>query len=154
MYVAGKGFREVEPGETFGASLTVTETHIVQACGLFGDFNPVHSNQVFAERTPFGRRVLHGPFTSALMSAPVGNYFSGTAIGYLEHNCRFSKPVYAGDTLTTTWTVTETLEKPRHDGGVVVLAAECVNQEGVVVASATGAILVRNTLPDFARASN
>ncbi len=152
MHLSGKGFAEVSVGDRFGATLTVTESHIVQACGLFGDFNPVHSNQQFAERTLFGRRVLHGPFTSALVSAPVGNFFSGTAIGYLEHNCRFLKPVYAGDTLTTEWTIIELIPKPRHQGGVVRMQASCVNQDGVEVASATGAILITDTLPEFARA--
>jgi 3-hydroxybutyryl-CoA dehydratase len=149
VFFRGKPFRDVTTGDTFGASITVTEAHIVQACGMFGDFNPVHSNQQFAEATLFGARVLHGPFTSALMSAPVGMYFEGTAIGYLEHNCRFVKPVYAGDTITSTWTVIETLAKPRHDGGVVRMTGSAVNQENVEVAHAEGSILVANHLPDY-----
>jgi len=32
----------------------------------------------------FGTRVLHGPFTGALIAAPVGNFFAGTALAYLE----------------------------------------------------------------------
>ncbi|GJL81071.1 MAG: dehydratase [marine bacterium B5-7] len=146
MFYKGKGFIEVEMGETFGATLTVTEGHIVTACGMFGDFNPVHSNHEFAARTLFGRPVLHGPFTSALVTAPVGMFFEGTAIAYLEHNCRFVKPVYAGDTLTTTWTITAKVEKPRHDGGVISMAATCQNQNNEEVANADGAILVMNKL--------
>jgi outer membrane receptor protein involved in Fe transport len=34
-------------------------------------------------------------------------YFHSTAIAYLEHTCRFKAPVKPGDTLTTTWTVTD-----------------------------------------------
>lgn len=149
MFLNGKGFVEVEVGATFGATLTVTEHHIAMACGMFGDFNPVHSNELFAARSLFGARVLHGPFTSALVSAPVGMYFEGTAIAYLEHNCRFLKPVYAGDTLTTTWTIVEKLAKPRYDGGVVRMSATAVNQVGDEVASADGAILVSNRIPDY-----
>lgn len=151
MHLKGKGFIEIAVGERFGATLTVTESHIVQACGMFGDFNPVHSNQQFAEATLFGRRVLHGPFTSALLAAPVGMYFEGTAIAYLEHNCRFKKPVYAGDTLTTTWTIVEKIEKTRYDGGVARMTAECRNQDGEVVADADGALMVSNRIPDFPR---
>lgn len=153
MHLKGHGFADLSVGATFGATLTVTGSHIATACGLFGDFNPVHSNETFASRTLFGRRVLHGPFTSALVSASVGMYFEGTAIAYLEHNCRFVKPVYAGDTLTTTWTILEKLEKPRHDGGVVRMSASCINQHGDEVANADGAILVSNRIPAFAAAS-
>ena len=74
--------------------------------------------------------------TSALMGAPVGMYFHGTAIAYLEHAARFTAPVRAGDTLTTTWTVVELVAKPKHGGGIVVLHATCTNQDGVVVAEA------------------
>ena len=48
-----------------------------------------------------------------------------------------------GDTLTTTWTVTGRNDKPRHGGGIVVLAGVCRNQDGVVVADADAKMLVR-----------
>ncbi len=150
MHLKGKGFVEIDVGDTFGATLTVTESHIAQACGMFGDFNPVHCNQRFAEATLFGRRVLHGPFTSALVAAPVGMFFEGTAIAYLEHNCRFKKPVYAGDTLTTTWTIVEKIAKEKYGGGIARMTANCVNQDDDVVAEADGAILVSDRIPEFA----
>ena len=105
MVFHGKWYDEVALGERFGTSLTVTETHFVLGSGLFGDFNPLHVDEVFAEKSQFGSRILHGPFTSALVSAPVGMFFAGTAIAYLEHACRFKAPVRAGDTLATEWTV-------------------------------------------------
>lgn len=138
----GKAFDEVEAGETFSTSLTVTETHLVLAAGLFGDFNPLHVDDCHAGKSRFGGRILHGPFTSALISAPAGLYFHGTAIAYLEHNCRFRAPVRPGDTLRTTWTVTERLEKPRQGGGILVMRARCENQHGEVVAEAEGKMLV------------
>ncbi len=138
----GKAFDEVEVGETFSSSLTVTETHLVLAAGLFGDFNPLHVDDSHAAKSRFGGRILHGPFTSALISAPAGMYFHGTAIAYLEHNCRFKAPVRPGDTLRTTWTITERLEKPKHGGGILALRARCENQHGDVVAEADGKMLV------------
>ena len=140
----GKAFDEIEVGDTFGSALTVTETHLVLAAGLFGDFNPLHVNEVHGRRSRFGSRILHGPFSSALVSAPVGMYFGGTAIAYLEHACRFKAPVRPGDTLTTTWTIVEKLEKPKHRGGIAVLRGVCRNQNDEVVVEADGKILVMN----------
>jgi len=138
----GKWYGEVAVGDRFGTSVTVTDAHLVLAAGLFGDFNPLHVNEEFAKRSRFGTRILHGPFTSALVSAPVGMYFSGTAIAYLEHACRFTAPVRPGDTLTSEWTVTGKLDKPRHKGGIVVLRCACTNQHREAVAEADGKILV------------
>ena len=138
----GKWYDEVALGERFGTSVTVTDAHLVLGSGLFGDFNPLHVDEEFSKKTMFGGRILHGPFTSALVSAPVGMYFSGTALAYLEHACRFKAPVRPGDTLTTEWTVTEKLDKPKHRGGICVLKGWCHNQKGELAVEADGKILV------------
>jgi 3-hydroxybutyryl-CoA dehydratase len=144
MVFPGKPFDHISIGDTFSDALTVTETHLVLGAGLFGDFNPLHVNEKFCATSQFGTRILHGPLTSALISAPVGVYFAGTAIAYLEHACRFRAPVKPGDTLTTTWTIVEKAEKPKHNGGIAVMTAVCHNQHGILVADADGKILVRN----------
>jgi acyl dehydratase len=138
----GKWYDEVALGERFGTRVTVTEAHLVLGSGLFGDFNPLHVDEEFARGSMFGTRILHGPFTSALVSAPVGMFFSHTALAYLEHACRFKAPVRPGDTLATEWTVVEKLDKPRHRGGIVVLKAVSKNQKGETVVEADGKILV------------
>jgi acyl dehydratase len=139
---SGAWFDEVRVGDRFARALTVTETHLVLGAGLIGDFNPHHVDETYAQQSRFGTRILHGMLTSAIMGAPVGMRFHGTALAYLEHNTRFTAPVRAGDTLTTTWTITEKHPKPHHGGGVVVLTAACRNQDGVVVADGDGKILV------------
>jgi 3-hydroxybutyryl-CoA dehydratase len=140
---SGRAFDEVRIGESFRRSITITDTHLVLGAGLIGDFNPHHVDDEYAKGSRFGTRILHGMITSALMGAPVGMYFHGTAIAYLEHAARFLAPVRAGDTLTTTWTIVELQDKPKHAGGVVVLHAICRNQAGAVVAEADGKILVQ-----------
>jgi 3-hydroxybutyryl-CoA dehydratase len=92
----------------------------VLAAGMFGDFNPLHVDEAFARKSIFGTRILHGPFTSALVSAPV-------------------RP---GDTLSTEWTVTEKQDKPKHKGGICVLEGISRNQKGEVAVEAEGKILV------------
>ena len=143
----GKWYDEVAVGERFGTSVTVTETHLVLGSGMFGDFNPLHVDEEFAKKSIFGTRILHGPFTSALIAAPVGMYFARTALAYLEHHCRFKAPVRPGDTLTTEWTVTEKLDKPKHRGGIVVLRCVSKNQKGEVAVEAEGKILVSAKTP-------
>lgn len=139
---AGKGYNQVEVGQSFSSSLTITEAHLVLAAGLFGDFNPLHVDEEHARKSRYGGRILHGPFTSALVSAPVGMFFHTTAIAYMEHHCKFKAPVHPGDTLTTRWTITGKLDKPKYKGGIVVLECDCRNQTGVVVVEAHGKILV------------
>ena len=141
----GLAFDEVVVGDAFTSTMTVTETHLVLGAGLIGDFNPHHVNETYARGARYGGRILHGMLTSAIMGAPLGMRFAGTAIGYLEHHVRFLAPVRPGDTLTTTWTIVDKHDKPKHAGGVVVLRGEARNQDGVVVASAESKMLAGNT---------
>jgi acyl dehydratase len=140
----GRSYNELQVGNAFESTMTLTETHIVLGAGLFGDFNPLHVNEKFGKTTRFGGRIAHGYLTSNVMAAEMGMITYGTAIAYLEHNIRFKEPVRAGDTLTTTWTVTDKSDKPKHNGGIVSFSGICVNQDGAKVAEAEAKLLVKN----------
>ena len=146
MSVTGKRYSEVGVGNTFTETLTITEHHLSLGAMLIGDFNPLHVDAAFAAQSRHGGRILHGVITSAIIGAPAGMIFSGNAIGYLEHNCKFLAPVRAGDVLTTVWTVVGCDDKPKHGGGVVRMEADCTNQNGVKVAAANGAMLVADSV--------
>lgn len=138
----GRYFDEVKTGDRLTHAVTVTETHIVLSCGLFGDFNPLHSNQQLSEQGLFGGRIAHGPLTAGIMAGVLGNYFAGTALAFLEQRTRFLAPVHPGDTLTTQWEITGAEYKEKHRGGILTLKAACRNQGGQVVAEGEGKILV------------
>ena len=142
----GKGFDELKVGEKFSDSVTITEIHIVMACGIFKDFNKLHSNESFAKETIFKGRIAHGPLTSGIMAGVLGSYFNGTAIAFLEQTSRFKAPVRPGDTVTTEWEVVELEPKAKYNGGVVSLKADCSNQDGILVVEGEGKIIVRNRI--------
>jgi acyl dehydratase len=146
MIKPGLRYSEVQVGSRHVEQMPITDAHLTLGAALIGDFNPLHVDEEFAKRSRYQGRILHGVITSAIIGAPAGMIFCGTAIGYLEHNCKFLAPVRAGDTLTTTWTVEAKEDKPKHGGGVVRMTAQCVNQAGVAVARATGAMLVADAL--------
>lgn len=142
MDANGKWFDDVAVGDRFNARVTITDAHILLGAGLIGDFNPHHVDDEYAKQSRFGTRILHGVITSAIMGGPVGMYFHGTAMAYLEHSARFIAPVRPGDTLAIAWSVTERHDKPHQRGGVVALTCVCRNQHGEVVAEADGKMLV------------
>ena len=140
-----RGFNQVRVGDRFESAMTMTETHIVMGAGLFGDFNRLHVDEPFAKASRHVGRIAHGYLTISLSVTRTScSVFHGTAIAYLDHACRFLKPVRAGDTLTTVWEITGLTPKPKHDGGIVAMKATCSNQDGEAVAEATGTMLVKN----------
>lgn len=138
----GRRFSEFSPGDAFGAEVAITASHLAEGARLIEDYNPLHVDPDFAARSRFGGTVLHGVITSALMSAPFGNLVAGTAVGYLEHNCRFLVPVRAGDVLRIAWRVLEVTPKPALGAGIVTAECEARNQRGELVATATGKMMV------------
>lgn len=138
----GLCFADVRVGDQYRRVVDVEARHLDEGAQLIGDFNPLHVDDAFAQRSRFGGRILHGVITSALMGAELGMVFAGTALGYLEHNARFLAPVKIGDRLTITWTVIALQPKPRHAGGIVCAMAVAVNQNDVTVCEASGKMLV------------
>lgn len=61
----------VTVGQTATRTLTLTETHVTTFAELSGDYNPLHFDSEFVERTPFGRLVVQGGLTTGLLHALV-----------------------------------------------------------------------------------
>ena len=109
-------------------------TEIVQYAGASGDFNPLHTDEVFATKIAgypivFAHGMLTMGLTGTLLTDALGD---GTLRSF---GVRFRSQVWPGDVLTATATVTDVERK--DDETLVSLDVETVNQKGEVVVSGT-----------------
>ena len=81
-------------------SLTLTAEHVQTYAALTGDYNPLHFDAAFAQRTKFGRLVVQGGLTTGLLHALVAMDLPGPGTVFLSQNWKFTAPVYLGDTIT------------------------------------------------------
>ena len=125
-------------GQRFSTSREVTDALVRQFAEVSGDYNPIHLDDEFAKNTRFGRRIAHGMLSGAFISAVLGNEFRGLKIVYLSQTLKFSTPVYLGDTVTATATVTSI----REDKGIVTLETVCTNQNGEVLVKGESAVMI------------
>lgn len=107
----GKSIGELHLGDLAEFSKTVTETDVVLFAGITGDFNPAHTDEVWAAGTRFGGRIVHGMFSAGLISAAIGTRLPGPGTIYISQELRFLAPVRIGDTLTARIEVKEILER-------------------------------------------
>ena len=109
-------------------------TQIVQYAGASGDFNPLHTDEVFTTKiagypSVFAHGMLTMGLTGTLLTDAVGN---GTLRTF---GVRFRSQVWPGDVLTATATVTEVSKQDNET--LVSLDVETVNQKGEIVVSGT-----------------
>ena len=110
----GYSYGELEIGMKASFSKTVTEHDVYMFAGISGDFNPMHMNEEFAKRTPFGRRIAHGALPQSLIAPVLGMKLPGLGTIALEITTRFKGPTYFGDTVTASAEVVELLESKRR----------------------------------------
>jgi acyl dehydratase len=110
----------------------LTRTQIVQYAGASGDYNPLHTDEIFTTKVAGYPSVFaHGMLTMGMTGKMLTDYVGDARL--TKYGVRFTSQVFPGDTLDATATVKSVTEK---DG--VKLAefdVKTVNQNGVEVLS-------------------
>ena len=140
-------FEDFEVGQTFVTPRrTIGEYEISRFAGLSGDFNPIHTDEVFAAASPFGRRIAHGPLGLAIMTGLVTRLgvWEACTIALLGiDEWRFHKPIFAGDTIHVEVTIASL--KLTSDGkrGVIDRSYKVINQHDEVCQTGRLPLLVK-----------
>jgi acyl dehydratase len=140
-------FEDVEVGFRFETShRTVTEADLVAFAGVSGDFNPLHTDKVFAAESIYGERIAHGALVLSLATGlrQRTGLFDGTLMGLLEiRSWRFAAPVRIGDTIRVVNEITELRETSKADRGIMVQRVDVLNQDDAVVESGELVMMLR-----------
>ena len=128
----------IKVGDTYSEQVVdnLSRTQIVQYAGASGDYNPIHTDEVFATQVAGYPTVFaHGMLTMGLTGKMVTNYVGDGRL--TNYGVRFVRQVWPGDTLTAAAEVTAI----RSEGGeqLVELTITTTNQNGeaVLTGSAT-----------------
>jgi acyl dehydratase len=126
---------------------TITDADLVGFAGLTGDYSELHTSDVYAKNSQFGRRVAHGllglAYAHGLMWPRTGE-LRETAVAFLGINdWKFVGPIFVGDTIFVNYTLAELRDsKSRPTQAVAVFDVAVVNQDDKVVQQGKKALLV------------
>lgn len=146
-------FDDLETGmaETSPAR-TITEADIVMFAGLSGDYNALHTDEVFAAEGRFGQRIAHGLLGTVIASGLFTRTelcvsLAPSLIALLGVDAKFKAPVFIGDTLRVRATVTDLQVRSSGKHGTVTLERSVTNQRDEEVQQIVTVMLVARRPP-------
>jgi acyl dehydratase len=146
--MAGRFFDQWQIGDRLLHEIhrTVTETDNLLITTLTHNPQPLHLDEEYAAASEFGRIIVNGTFTFALMiGLSVGDTTLGTLIANLGYDkVVMPKPVFIGDTLQVETEVVDLrTSQSRPDAGIVTFRHRAINQRGETVCQCLRMALIR-----------
>jgi acyl dehydratase len=115
----------------------LTRTQIVQYAGASGDFNPLHTDEVFVRDTAGLNSVFaHGMLTMGMTGRVLTDWFGAENI--VSYAARFVAQVWPGDALIARAVVDDIVTTADHRELTVTLTT--TNQHGQLVLSGTAVV--------------
>src|SRR4029450_9597309 len=106
--------KQLKVGDTHSEQVVdnLTRTQIVQYAGASGDYNPVHTDEIFTTKVAGYPSVFaHGVLTMGMAGRMLTTYVGDGRL--TKYGVRFTRQVWPGDSLTAKATV----EAIREEGG-------------------------------------
>ena len=125
-------------------SRTITETDVVNFAALSGDYNPLHTDEEFAKKGRFGKRIAHGVLTLAVLTGlwdKIGFISGSVDAFYGIENLKFTKPVFFGDTIHAV--LKDVNKQERETSGMITLSNEVTNQRNETVLLCDAKLVVK-----------
>jgi acyl dehydratase len=126
---------------------TITDADLMSFAGLTGDYSELHTSDVYARSSQFGRRVAHGmlglAYAHGLMWARTGE-LRETAVAFLGiSDWKFVGPIFVGDTIFVNYTIAELRDsKSKPEQAIATFDVEVVNQDGAPLQRGRKVLLV------------
>ena len=143
-------FEDFEIGEVFNnPSRTMTDAMFAAFQLASGDNHPIHYDVEYCRARGMPHMLAHG-YQVAIQTAAGAGVFphlvNESLMAFLEQSSRFLKPVFVGDTLYSSLTVSEMI--PGRTTGVLVMKASVKNQRGEEVMDGEHRYLLRKRPAD------
>lgn len=123
------GIEDFYIGQTASLKKVFTTDEVENFANLSMDRNPIHVDSDYAEKSMFGKRIVHGFLVGSLISAVFGTILPGEGAIYLHQELNFRKPVYHGEEIIATVVITNI----RKEKSILYFDTKCENERGEVV---------------------
>ena len=141
-------FDDLKIGMATDIAPAIIEKEKMMAFARDYDNIPLHTDEEYAKKTPFGRLIAPGvmSFMSVWVKYLEVDFFKDALLAGKSTKIEWLKPVFADDVLTAKATVTN-LVKRSEKNGLAEVTIEAYNQEGVLVLTNVTEAIVKCRMP-------
>ena len=125
-----KFFEDLHIGQEASIKKILREEDVIKFAQVSGDFNPVHLDENFAQKTIFKKRIAHGFLTASLISTVIASDLPGPGSIYLSQTLKFLAPVYFNDEIIVKVKIIE-LNKEKK---IVKIVKKCTKNNALILA--------------------
>jgi len=123
---------EIQEGKTLNPVVKhITQEKINLYAEASGDFNPIHIDESFAAKTPFGGTIAHGMLNLAYVSEMMTSAFGQNWLSGGKLRAKFKESARPGDTMTINGKINCVEQK--DDVSYANCSFECRNQKGEAI---------------------
>lgn len=147
----GRFYEDFEVGSVLrhAKTRTITQSDNATFCGLTDNNQPLHLDEAYAKKTPFGRIVVNGLLPIAWgVGTSVEDTTAGTLVANVGYeDVRNEAPVFPGDTIRCETHILEKRPTSKPDRGLVNMRHDVYKQDGTRVVTMRRIVLIQLKKP-------
>jgi 3-hydroxybutyryl-CoA dehydratase len=139
-------FDDVEIGQEWeSGGRTITQADVVNFAGISGDFNPIHMDHEFAQKSQFQQPIAHGLLVQSIASGLAIYTPPMRTLALLSfREWYFRAPVFLGDTIRVKTKVLDKEFRGKGRRGTITWQRQIINQSDKVVQDGVTVTLVES----------
>lgn len=100
MKTTNDNFSKWKVGDIEQLKRIIKEKDLDDFAKLTGDNNPIHMDELYASKSRFGERVVHGMLSASFISTIIGTKLPGKGALWISQTLDFLAPARIGDEIT------------------------------------------------------
>ena len=92
-----RAFSEIKVGDKEEFEVIIDKTIHDNFSKISGDYSPIHCDDIFSEKTKFGRKIGYAFLLTSFLSRLYGEYLPGGSSVCIKQSANFIRPFFIGD---------------------------------------------------------
>lgn len=133
-------YEDIRLGTVYSFEKVFSKQDGLNFAELTGDFNKLHIDEEFGNKSKFKQNILHGMLAGSLFSTLVGMHCPGENALYMSQTLNFKLPIFYGDTVTVRGTVVNKNDSIK----LITLKTEIIKEGKTAVDGEAKAMVLEN----------